>query len=197
MITIEEQLSVKSSIPRVWSVLSDPRAVVDCIPGAALTELGDDSFSGTVAVRFGPMRALFSGRGTYAFDEDAKEGNLTARGKDSRGGTKFSASVTFRLEDDVPSNGSQVLICGEMDISGSLVSVIDSGISSVVQEMTAEFAERLKVRCQATDSQVPESSDAISSLPNGSGAISLSVFLRGLLAAWWRPIAVRLRFRAR
>lgn len=44
----------------VWDLLSDPRAVVGCVPGAALGEEHEDgTFDGTLTVEFAPTKVTF------------------------------------------------------------------------------------------------------------------------------------------
>ena len=42
MIEVNERIDVSAAPRVVWDLLSNPRAVVDCVPGAALGEHHDD-----------------------------------------------------------------------------------------------------------------------------------------------------------
>lgn len=60
MIEVNEQIEVASAPQTVWDLLSDPRAVIDCVPGAALGEQQEDgSFDATLTVKFGPAKVTF------------------------------------------------------------------------------------------------------------------------------------------
>ena len=53
MIEINERIDVPSTPSTVWQILSDPHAVVDCVPGAALGEAQEDgSFDAKLVVKF-------------------------------------------------------------------------------------------------------------------------------------------------
>jgi carbon monoxide dehydrogenase subunit G len=149
MIEISERFDVPGAPPReVWKLLSDPHAVVECVPGAALGEAHEDgSFDGTLAVKFGPATVTFRARIELALDADTMSGSVTARGKDSQGGSRFRAAMTFKVTPHAEQPGSTVIIEGENEISGKLAGIVEAGAKIVVRRMAAEFAENLKLRC--------------------------------------------------
>ncbi|HEX2260868.1 MAG TPA: SRPBCC domain-containing protein, partial [Candidatus Binatia bacterium] len=60
VIEISECVEVPAAPEIVWDVLSDPRAVVDCVPGAKLGDrLEDGSYDTTLTVKFGPAKVTF------------------------------------------------------------------------------------------------------------------------------------------
>ncbi|MDB5867065.1 MAG: hypothetical protein JWO70_4871 [Betaproteobacteria bacterium] len=152
MIEINERFDVSCAAPRdVWKLLSDPHAVVECVPGAALgDEHEDGSFDGTLAVRFGPAKVTFRARIELALDDDKMTGSVTARGKDSQGGSRFRATMAFRVAGQAGhagQGGSTVIIDGENEITGKLAGIVEAGARIVVKRMAAEFAENLAARC--------------------------------------------------
>ena len=149
MIKINEQFDVPFAGPCVvWDLLSDPRAVVGCVPGAALGEEHEDgTFDGTLTVRFGPTKVTFRARIELALDQAAMTGSVTARGKDNQGGTRFRATMSFKVTEQTEPPGSKVLIEGENEISGKLAGLVESGAKIVIKRTTAEFAENLAARC--------------------------------------------------
>jgi carbon monoxide dehydrogenase subunit G len=149
MIEINEQFDVPGASPRfVWDLLSDPHAVVGCVPGAALGEEHEDgSFDGSLTVKFGPAKVTFRARIELEIDDAAMLGRVTARGKDNQGGTRFRAMMSFRVQEGAAPPGSIVVIDGENEISGKLAGLVESGAKIVVKRMAAEFSERLAARC--------------------------------------------------
>src|SRR3954466_11686407 len=114
MIEIKEQFDVPSAATRVaWALLSEPRAVVACVPGAALGEEHEDgSFDGSLAVKFGPAKVTFRARIELDLNAAEMTGQVTARGKDNQGGTRFRASMSFRVTEQAQKAGTTVLIQG-------------------------------------------------------------------------------------
>jgi len=147
MIDIHESFGVPSDPRTVWGVISDPRAVVSCVPGASLGEEQEDgSFDASVTVKFGPVKVSFHTWVTLELDDAAMVGHVTARGKDNQGGTRVTSTMTFEVMDEAES-GSTVAINGEAEISGKLAGLIESGASIVVNRMSGEFADSLAKRC--------------------------------------------------
>lgn len=149
MIEIHEKFDVPSAEPRVvWDLLSDPHAVVGCVPGAALGEAHEDgSFDGSLTVKFGPARVTFRARIELELDAAAMTGRVIARGKDSQGGTRFRAAMSFNVTKQAERAGTVVLIKGENEITGKLAGIVEAGAKIVIKRMSAEFAENLAARC--------------------------------------------------
>ena len=149
MIEINESFDVPRASPReVWNLLSDPQAVVECVPGAALGDAHEDgSFDGSLAVKFGPAKVTFRARIELALDEEAMSGSVTSRGKDSQGGTRFRATMSFKVVENPEGAGSKVLINGENEISGKLSGIVEAGAKIVVKKMASDFAENLQAKC--------------------------------------------------
>lgn len=152
MIEINEQVSVPSSPQTVWTLLSDPRAVVDCVPGAALGEQQEDgSYDATLVVKFGPAKVTFKARVAVEFDAASMSGQVSARGRDNQGGTRVRASMNFRVTEQPEPAGSAILIGANVEIAGRLASLVEGGAALVAKRMTGEFSERLAARCAAAD----------------------------------------------
>jgi carbon monoxide dehydrogenase subunit G len=148
MIEVNEQVFAPAAPRTVWELLSNPEAVVGCVPGASLGEHHDDgTFDAGITVKFGPAKVAFKARVGLALDAAAMTGNVSSRGKDNQGGTRFSAKMTFtvRAQDEPP--GSLIDLKAEVEISGRLSSVVEAGAGLVVKKMTADFSERLAARC--------------------------------------------------
>jgi carbon monoxide dehydrogenase subunit G len=152
MIEISEQINVPSTPRVVWGLLSDPRAVVDCVPGAALgDEHEDGSYDSTLVVKFGPTKVTFRAKVELEFDAAAMSGRVIAKGKDKQGGTRVSATMAFKVAEQADPPGSAIPIDAQVEIFGRLASLVEGGAKFVVKHMTAEFSKRLAARCAGTD----------------------------------------------
>src|SRR5665647_822668 len=99
MIEVNERIEVASAPRTVWDLLSDPRAVIDCVPGATLGEQHEDgSFDATLIVKFGPAKVTFKAKVALEMDPAAMTGRVDARGRDNQGGTRVHAKMTFSVE---------------------------------------------------------------------------------------------------
>lgn len=149
MIEISERIEVPAPPSAVWAILSDPHAVVDCVPGASLGDAHEDgTFDATLIVKFGPAKVTFYARVALALDEPSHSGQVTSRGKDNQGGTRVRTAMTFKALEHLDPPGTVIPIDAEVEITGRLASVVESGAKIVVKRMTAEFTERLAARCK-------------------------------------------------
>jgi len=145
VIEVAERFDVPSEPDVVWSILANPHVVVGCVPGAAILSQGDDGTLETaVTVKFGPLNVRFLARALLELDHGQMVGHVSGTGKDAQGGARFRGNATFRVA--ASGAGSLVTVDGEVDISGRLASLIESGAGVVVKRMAAEFAECLRTR---------------------------------------------------
>jgi carbon monoxide dehydrogenase subunit G len=137
MIEVNERVEVSASPRAVWEILSDPRMVVECVEGAELV------------VKFGPARVSFKAKVAVEYDSASMSGSVLARGKDGIGGTRVQSTMKFNVtgQDDPPS--ATVPITAEVEISGKLASLIETGANLVTKRMVADFTEKLTARVTA------------------------------------------------
>ena len=148
MIEISECVEVPVAPRIVWDVLSDPRAVVDCMPGAKLgDQLEDGSYDATMTVRFGPAKVTFRAKVALELDATTMIGHVSSRGRDDQGGTRVKTAMTFKVEAGQAPGSSAVTIDAQVEISGRLAALVESGATLVAKRMTGEFTERLAARC--------------------------------------------------
>ena len=150
MIEVNERIEVSASPSVVWGILSDPRVVVECVDGAALGEKQEDgSYDATLVVKFGPAKVSFKARVAVEYDAAAMSGSVIARGKDGIGGTRVQSSMKFSVTGQDSPPASTVPITAEVEISGKLASLIETGANLVTERMVADFTEKLAARCAA------------------------------------------------
>jgi len=147
MIEVNERIDVIASPDAVWEILSNPHEVVECVPGATLGELQEDGFyDAGLIVKFGPARVTFHARFMLELDQVTHSGIVTSRGKDNQGGTKIRANMKFRVVPQDTNLGSSIFVDANVEVSGRLSTIVESGASLVVGRMTKEFTEHLETR---------------------------------------------------
>jgi carbon monoxide dehydrogenase subunit G len=148
MIEISERVDVPAAPRVVWDVLSNPRAVVECMPGAKLGARREDgSYDAALTVKFGPAKVTFRAKVALELDDTAMTGHVSSRGRDDQGGTRVKTAMTFKIVPGQAPGSSVVPIDAQVEISGPLASLVESGAMLVVKRMTGEFTERLAARC--------------------------------------------------
>ena len=144
MIEVKERIEVSAPPHAVWDVLSDPHAVVECVPGAGVGEKHEDgSYDATFTVKFGPAKVAFRARFTLELDPAAMSGKVASRARDNQGGTRVTTSMAFSVVEGQSPGSSAIPIEAQVEIGGKLASVVEGGANIVVKQMTKEFTERL------------------------------------------------------
>jgi carbon monoxide dehydrogenase subunit G len=144
MIEVNERVDVAASPDAVWELLSNPHAVVNCVEGAKLGAQNEDgTFDASMVVKFGPAKVTFNTRILLELDPAARSGSVSARGKDTQGGTRVRATMKFSVVETTEPAGSSILITAEVEVGGKLAHLVEGGASFVVKRMTKDFSEKL------------------------------------------------------
>jgi carbon monoxide dehydrogenase subunit G len=145
---LEHQLSVPAPIDVVWPAILDPERVAPCVPGATLTGVDGESFTGTVKVKVGPITLLYKGTGTFTeTDEQARRAVLKASAKDTRGNGTVSATVTLTLTAD--GDRTSGVVATDLSITGKPAQfgrgmIADVG-GKIIEQFAACLSEKLAV----------------------------------------------------
>jgi uncharacterized protein len=157
---LEHHVSVPAPIGQVWEAVLDPERVAPCMPGATLTGVDGDSFTGTMKVKLGPVALLYKGTGTFIErDEQARRAVLKAAAKESRGNGTVNATVTITLTEDGGNTSGTVVT--DLSITGRPAQFGRGMIADVGGKILEQFASCLsdKLAAPAAESgpsQIPK-----------------------------------------
>lgn len=137
-----------------WAVLTDVERVVPCLPGASLSSVDGDAFTGGMTVKLGPIGLTFKGQGAFTEkDPTAKVAVIEARGKDAKGNGGAHAVVRAGL---TGSNGTTAVhVVTDLSVSGKAAQFSTGVMKDVSNRLLAQFADNL-----ATQLSVEGRSDA-------------------------------------
>jgi uncharacterized protein len=158
---LEHRLSVPAPIDVVWPALLDPERVAPCVPGATLTGVDGETFTGTVKVKVGPITLLYKGTGTFTeTDEQGRRAVLKADAKDTRGNGTVKATVTLTLTDE--GDHTTGTVATDLSITGKPAQFGRGMIADVGGKIIEQFAACLseKLAVAATPSQPAAASEA-------------------------------------
>ena len=97
---LTHSFTVPASVEETWRTFMDLEGVGGCFPGATVTEVTDEGFSGTVKIKLGPISMLYAGSGAFVErDAGARRAVIEAKGKDKRGNGTAGATLTIQLAD--------------------------------------------------------------------------------------------------
>jgi len=150
-VRIEKAFQVQEPIDKVWRLLSDPRNVAGCVPGAQITEAVDDrTFKGSVSVKVGPSVTNYKGDVHFErLDAAAHEMELVGKGQDVKGRGSASMKMTGRLR-SLPDGGTEVATVAEVNVVGILAQFGGRVIHDVSDIMFGEFTKRFEQQLQQT-----------------------------------------------
>jgi carbon monoxide dehydrogenase subunit G len=105
---LEHTFTVPVGVEQAWAEFQDIASVALCFPGATVSGVEGDTFSGSVKVKLGPIALVYNGSGTFTEkDETAHRFVVDAKGKDKRGNGTAGATVTLTMtESSAGSTGS-------------------------------------------------------------------------------------------
>jgi uncharacterized protein len=176
---LEHRLSVPAPIDVVWPALLDPQRVAPCVPGATLTGVDGDSFTGTVKVKVGPITLLYKGTGTFAeTDEQARRAVLKADAKDTRGNGTVKATVTLTLTEE--GDHTTGTVATDLSITGKPAQfgrgmIADVG-GKIIEQFSACLSEKLAAPEVAVQSAPePASAGAAASAAEPASAVAEEV----------------------
>ena len=153
---IDNEFTVNVPLERAWEVLTDLAGIAPCMPGARLTGVDGDVYSGEVKVKVGLVVSQYAGTATFAAkDAAAHRAVIDAKGKDSRGSGNASALITAQLRAD--GDRTFVTVGTDLTISGKIAQLGGGMINEVSTQLLGRFVQCLEQRLAA---DVPEPAPA-------------------------------------
>lgn len=156
-VKIEKTFQVHEPIEHVWRLLSDPRKVVTCVPGAQITEVVDErTYKGSISVKVGPTVTDYQGEvDIERLDDQRYEIELVGKGRDVKGKGSASMKMTGRLRALVD-GGTEVTSVSEVNVVGILAQFGARMIHEVSNKIFEEFTKSFQQQLQ----QAPETTGA-------------------------------------
>jgi uncharacterized protein len=144
---IEKTFQVPEPVESVWMMLSDPRKVATCVPGAQITEQVDDkTYKGAIKVKVGPSVTDYNGEvQILRLDAQNHEIEILGKGRDVRGRGSASMSMSGKLR-ALENGGTEVTSVSEINVIGILAQMGSRVITEVSNIMFAEFIKNFQAR---------------------------------------------------
>jgi carbon monoxide dehydrogenase subunit G len=147
---IDNEFTVHVPIERAWEVLTDLEGIAPCLPGAQLTGVEGDVYSGKVKIKVGPVVSEYAGTAQFIEKDDANyHAVIDAKGKDSRGAGNAAATISAQLRAD--GSNTVVSVSTDMTISGKIAQFGSGMIKEVSEKLLGQFAQNLEVKVLAPD----------------------------------------------
>jgi carbon monoxide dehydrogenase subunit G len=139
---LEHSFTVPVPVASAWAVLLDLPRIAPCMPGATLTSVQDDTFTGTVKVKLGPIALTYQGKGRFVErDEAARRMVVEATGKDIRSAGTAAATVTATLAADGDRTAVEVIT--DLTVTGRPAQFGRGMLAEVGSKLIGQFADCL------------------------------------------------------
>jgi carbon monoxide dehydrogenase subunit G len=148
-IPIEKTFQVKEPIDRVWALISDPRRVATCVPGAKITEQVDEkTYKGTITVKVGPSATDYKGElEIVRLDPQNHELEMVGKGQDVKGRGSASMKMTTKAR-SLDDGGTEVNSIAEITVVGILAQMGARMINEVSNIMFAQFIKNFQAHLE-------------------------------------------------
>jgi carbon monoxide dehydrogenase subunit G len=173
-VIIEKTFRVDEPVEKVWALLSDPRKVATCVPGAQITEQVDDkTYKGAIKVKVGPSTNEFKGElQVLRLDAQTHELEILGKGQDVRGKGSASMKMTGKLQ--TVDGGTEVVSSSELTVVGILAQMGARVITEVSNIMFEQFVNNFKKQLQAPEGATVEAAKPIGGVGLAFSALKAS-----------------------
>ncbi len=142
---LSHRFTVPTGVAETWSHFQDLGALAECFPGATIGEYDEQSFSGQVKVKLGPIALLYTGSGTFVEKDDAAHRFVVdAKGKDKRGNGTAGAKVTLSMTD--AGGATDVEVLTDLAITGKPAQFGRGVMQDVSDKLLGQFVSCLEQR---------------------------------------------------
>ena len=206
---LTHRFTVPTSVDETWAHFNDIASVAECFPGATVTSVDGESFSGSVKVRLGPIALVYNGSGTFVEkDEAAHRFVVDAKGRDKRGNGTAGAKVTLSMSPAADGGATDVEVVTDLSITGKPAQFGRGVMQDVSDKLLGQFVECLESRLSAETTGVPQeeastSEQAVEAAPGTASAVAPpepaappedaldlgSAVLPVLARTYWKPLA--------
>lgn len=162
---LHHEFTVPSSLADTWAAFNQLQDIAPCFPGATLTAVEGDTFTGTVKVKLGPIAMLYSGTGEFlSRDEAAHTVVIKAIGKDKRGNGTAGATVTAVMAAD--GDATTVKVSTDMNVTGKPAQFGRGVIQDISDKLLAQFVECIISKAGAPEAEAePAAVEPVSPSP--------------------------------
>ena len=140
---LRHEFTVPATIEETWTAFNDIESVAACFPGATVSSVEDDTFTGSCKVKLGPIALVYNGTGTFVEkDESAHRMVIDAKGKDKRGNGTAGAHVTATMVAEGSSTKVEVLT--DLNITGKPAQFGRGVMQDVSDKLLGQFTQCLE-----------------------------------------------------
>ena len=148
---LEHRITIPASADRVWAFMMDIPAVSRCVPGLDdVARIDDQTYSGLMSVRVGPIAVKLDGRVVLAERDDAgRRARMDLRAADKRINGAVNARMRMQLSNAGANDETEVDIQTDANVMGKLGEFGQAVIRKKADQIVQEFATNLSAAVTA------------------------------------------------
>ncbi len=136
---LTHRFSVPSTLDEVWRAFNDLEHLAPCFPGATITAVDGDDFTGAMKIKLGPIALLYTGSGRYVErDQESHRVLIEASGQDRRG--NGTGTATVRASFVANGDNTDVEVVTDLTLTGKPAQFGASVIADVSDKLLEQFA---------------------------------------------------------
>jgi carbon monoxide dehydrogenase subunit G len=180
-IKIEKSFQVPEPADQVWKVISDPRSVASCVPGARITEtLDEKTYKGVIKIKLGASVTDYKGEAHIErLDDQAQEIEIIGKGQDVRGKGGATMKLTAKVR-ALPESGTEVATISELNVIGILAQMGGRMIQEVANQIFEEFTKNLRRQLAPKVSENAADQPPAETKPIDAGSLAVSASIRAI-----------------
>jgi len=185
--------TISASVPDTWAALNDPETLKACVAGCeSLERVADDAFAAVVAMRIGPVSALFNGNLKLTNVQAPTSYTINFDGQGGVAGFgKGSADVSLAAIDPITTRlgyRARATVGGKMAQIGSRL--IDATAAKITDDFFAAFEAQLLARAPESVRAAAAAAAPAPRVREPAGALGWAlaaiVVLASLAIVYWR-----------
>ncbi|WP_104092487.1 SRPBCC domain-containing protein [Arthrobacter sp. GMC3] len=151
---LKHQFTVPDTLENTWRSFNQLEEIAPCFPGAVLTGVDGETFTGTVKIKLGPIAMLYAGTGEFlSRDEATHTVVISASGKDKRGNGTAGATVTAVLA--ASGDGTSVSVSTDMNVTGKPAQFGRGVIQDISDKLLEQFVQCVISKASAEPATEP------------------------------------------
>src|SRR6478672_10736871 len=141
---LQHRFTVPATVDTTWATFNDLERTASCFPGAEVTSVEGEGFTGNCKVKLGPISLQYNGTGRFVErDEAAHRAVIEAKGKDKRGNGTAAANITATLTSS-GDDSTDVTVQTDLNITGKPAQFGRGVMQDVSDKLLGQFASCLE-----------------------------------------------------
>jgi len=144
----EDELAIDTDKKHLWSLVSDPEVLVECVPGAEeITRASEMEYHGAIERGIAGVTITLDGEVEMTEFDEPDRLSADARGVDRRSNSRMEATMRMDLFDD-GDDGTTISYVIDMDFTGRLASLGARIVKRKINSDINTFFDNVKDRAE-------------------------------------------------